>query len=133
VAKPRRIQRKRVKGWRLPEGARCVTRPGRFGNPFTLEWARLADPDMTDAAAREYAVRAFGAWLTDDGWASGFRSLDERRAWILANVHTLAGLDLACFCPLPADGETDYCHARVLIDLANHPLLYVEADGDSGV
>lgn len=118
MAETRRLQRKRVKGWRLPEGARCVTRPGRFGNPFTLEWARLDDPDMSDLAAREYAVRAFGSWLTDDNWAALFKSLNERRTWILTNLHTLVGLDLACYCPLPADGETDWCHAQVLLELA---------------
>lgn len=129
MGEPRRIQRKRVKGWRLPEGARSVTRPGRFGNPFSLDWARLADQDMSDLAAREYAVRSFGAWLTDDAWAAPLSGLRERRDWILANLHTLAGLDLACFCPLPAEGETDWCHAQILIDLANHPLLYADAGG----
>jgi hypothetical protein len=31
---PRRIQRKRTKGWRMPEGAVYVGRPSRWGNPF---------------------------------------------------------------------------------------------------
>jgi hypothetical protein len=31
----RRIQRKRTKGWRMPEGAVYVGRPSRWGNPFT--------------------------------------------------------------------------------------------------
>lgn len=30
---PKRIQRRRSKGWRLPADAVCVTRPGRWGNP----------------------------------------------------------------------------------------------------
>jgi len=29
-----RIQLKRTKGWRLPEGAIVVSRPSRWGNPF---------------------------------------------------------------------------------------------------
>lgn len=31
----------------------------------------------------------------------------------------LAGFDLACWCPLPAGGEPDICHAAVLLELAN--------------
>lgn len=34
MSAPRRIQRKRIKGWRMPEGAVYVGRPGRWGNPF---------------------------------------------------------------------------------------------------
>lgn len=33
---PGRIQLRRVKGWRLPEGAVKVARPTRWGNPFRL-------------------------------------------------------------------------------------------------
>lgn len=121
MTEPRRIQRKRIKGWRLPEGARCVTRPGRFGNPFTLEWARLGDPDASDQDAREFAAWSFSAWLGHDSWAAQFADLNERRVWILANLHTLAGLDLACFCTLPKDGEVDWCHATALLRLAATP------------
>lgn len=31
---PHRIQRKRTKGWRKPEGSRYVGRPTEHGNPF---------------------------------------------------------------------------------------------------
>lgn len=31
-----RIQRKRTKGWRMPEGAVYVGRPSLWGNPWTL-------------------------------------------------------------------------------------------------
>lgn len=34
VSGPQRIQRKRTKGWRMPEGAVYVGRPSRWGNPF---------------------------------------------------------------------------------------------------
>ena len=33
---PQRIQRKRTKGWRMPEGAVYVGRPTKWGNPFQL-------------------------------------------------------------------------------------------------
>ena len=31
---PQRIQRKRTRGWRMPEGAVYVGRGSKFGNPF---------------------------------------------------------------------------------------------------
>jgi Domain of unknown function (DUF4326) len=31
----------------------------------------------------------------------------------------LAGRDLACWCPLPAAGEPDLCHAAALLVIAN--------------
>jgi hypothetical protein len=31
----------------------------------------------------------------------------------------LAGRDLACWCPLPATGERDHCHAAVLLAVSN--------------
>ncbi|HEX5568070.1 MAG TPA: DUF4326 domain-containing protein, partial [Streptomyces sp.] len=33
----------------------------------------------------------------------------------------LRGRDLMCWCPLPAPGEPDHCHAAVLLELANAP------------
>lgn len=34
---PKRIQRKRSKGWRMPAGAVYVGRGTKWGNPFTIE------------------------------------------------------------------------------------------------
>ena len=34
---PVRIQRRRTKGWRMPENTVSVTRPGALGNPMTLK------------------------------------------------------------------------------------------------
>ncbi|QLF83864.1 hypothetical protein SEA_MOOSEHEAD_55 [Gordonia phage Moosehead] len=36
MREPRRIQRKRSKGWRMPEGAVYVGRPTKWGNRFAL-------------------------------------------------------------------------------------------------
>ena len=32
---PKRIQRRRTKGWRMPKNTVYVGRPSRWGNPFT--------------------------------------------------------------------------------------------------
>lgn len=31
-----RIQRKRTAGWRIPLNTKCITRPGKWGNPFKV-------------------------------------------------------------------------------------------------
>lgn len=41
---PVRIQRKRTKGWRMPEGAISVCRPGPYGNPFVVTTKVRAAP-----------------------------------------------------------------------------------------
>lgn len=33
---PQRIQRKRTKGWKMPENTVYVGRPSKWGNPFTI-------------------------------------------------------------------------------------------------
>ena len=95
---PVRIQRRRSKGWRMPEGAVYVGRPSMWGN-----WA---------IAPSEYAVDWFRKWLAG-GIVTG-PYMQRRRARILAELHTLRGRDLACWCPLDRP-----CHADVLLELAN--------------
>lgn len=98
-SKPRRIQLKRTKGWRKPEGAVVVTRVTRWGNPY-----RVAD------WGQQRAVSMFRIDLLRQGWIEGPKgrvTVEEIRAG-------LRGKDLACFC----DGG-DPCHADVLIKIAN--------------
>lgn len=42
--KPKRIQRKRTRGWKMPPNTVCVTRPGRWGNPY--KGIKLLDSTM---------------------------------------------------------------------------------------
>lgn len=104
---PLRIQRKRTAGWRKPEGAVCVTRPGVFGNPF-------------ETAA------AFGLWLAGGGVTvndlksflpfndESLHCLALKRAEILKRLPELRGKHVVCFCSPEQD-----CHADVLARLAN--------------
>lgn len=99
--RPVRVQRKRTKGWKMPENTCCVTRPGKFGNPFE-----------TAAEFREWM-----ALLTDG--KSPLAPWDEqakRMKQIVRDIGELRGKNLACFCPLDAD-----CHADVLLEYANRP------------
>jgi hypothetical protein len=117
-----RIQRRRIKGWRMPSGAVYVGRPTLWGNPFTETNARevgyLSIRD-TPELAREFLTQCFRDWLTDNGarggreWWQGPES-DRRKAAIKSNIAVLRGLDLVCWCPLDQP-----CHAAVLLELAN--------------
>ena len=124
TTQPARIQRRRTKGWRKPEGAVYVGRPTRFGNPFRV----TLDPDTkgwhvvarngfsvgtfpSDLEARRYATDAFRVWITQP-------EQEETLRLFRALLH---GRDLTCWCPLPEPGQPDHCHASVLIALANPP------------
>lgn len=121
---PKRIQRKRVKGWRLPEGAVDDDRASKWGNPW-----RVGEGDV---ATRADAAEEFGLGLmvrriilaataTPPEYVEAsltalklgdYPSDEEIRA-------ELAGKDLACPCPLPPEGGEDHCHADVLLEMAN--------------
>ncbi|MFJ7782213.1 DUF4326 domain-containing protein [Streptomyces albidoflavus] len=125
MSKPRRIQRRRTSGWTLvgattnPLGAVIVTRPSRFGNPFTLAGAREWLGAETSEQAREACHMAFRSWVRgSDQWWMGPEAAAARRR-LLEGLPELRGKDLACYCPLPEPGQPDHCHAAVLLDLAN--------------
>jgi hypothetical protein len=90
---PKRIQRKRVKGWRMPEGAIYVGRPTAWGNPFIVG-------EHGDAAECVWWYRHL---VGTENWPK----VDDIR-------ECLRGHDLACWCPLDQP-----CHADVLLELAN--------------
>lgn len=102
---PERIQRKRVKGWRMPEGAVYVGRPSKWGNPWPVDRVIFGVPGgwpllgMTPALA----VELYRTWVT--------QMRNDRRS---AFLDELKGKDLACWCPLDQP-----CHADVLLELAN--------------
>lgn len=102
---PTRIQRRRTKGWRMPENTLAVSRPGMFGNPWTVKKARAVGFTGTDANLARMCVGIF-------------RNACARRlpavAHILGNLTPLRGKNLACWCPLDQP-----CHADVLLELAN--------------
>lgn len=123
---PRRIQRRRTKGWRAPHGAVYVGRPTRFGNPFALAPAASHRGGLLDMWAVEYKGRKLGRW--DDIATARADAADRYARWIRDPQQTdtvvlfralLHGRNLTCWCPLPEPGEPDHCHAAVLLKLAN--------------
>lgn len=130
MSAPKRIQRKRTKGWRMPEGALYVGRPTRWGNPFAVMngdrqgWLVWDDRDHlgwvdyetsggfiaafpTKREAIASAVATYSAWLKATRRREGERDP-------LEHIADLAGRNLACWCPLDQP-----CHADVLLAISN--------------
>lgn len=108
---PRRIQQRRTKGWRKPEGAVAVGRGTKWGNPWKVY---PGEPESRQRAVdlHSYAIRKQEVFLWR--WEYGpMPSLEKIRA-------ELAGRDLMCWCPLvDAEGNPVPCHADVLLEIAN--------------
>ena len=105
---PVRIQRSRAKGSRLsaPNALPivCVSRPSKWGNPFSVD---LADaPGEQKASLRARSVAQFRSALLGHDPGLGFSIDDVRRE--------LRAKNLACWCPL-----NEPCHADVLLEVAN--------------
>lgn len=102
---PRRIQRKRTKGWRMPEGGVYVGRGSRWGNPW-----RVGDPHPI-----------FGWPMRAHEVVALYRSTVEPHQLLIRVLgSSLHGRDLACWCPLvDANGAPVPCHADVLLEIAN--------------
>ena len=96
-----RIQRKRTKGWRMPENAIYVGRPTMWGNPYpTVEQFERAidNGDIFDHLAAKYEHTG----NIPDYW--------DLEMWLRG----LKGQDLCCWCTLEKP-----CHADILLELAN--------------
>ena len=125
---PRRIQRQRTRGWRAPEHATYVGRPTRFGNPFRIVPAASRRGGPLDMWAVQYQGRTLARF--DDKAAARADATDRYARWIREPEQAdtlrlfralLHGRNLTCWCPEPAPGEPDHCHATVLIAFANQP------------
>lgn len=107
VTAPKRIQRQRTKGWRMPEGAVYVGRPTKWGNPFVVG----------------HFSAAGGAVIWVDDRAHAAELFRERTHYTVRTgpaIKELRGKDLVCWCPLEdADGNRVPCHADVLLEWAN--------------
>lgn len=110
-----RIQRKRTKGWTMPENTIYVGRPTKWGNPFKISpggFVMLFDPrtgkwnkwSTTRKHDTNVVVELYKAWLT--------RKIKMPEWLPIPDISELKGKDLACWCPLDK-----LCHADVLIGL----------------
>ncbi len=118
---PKRIQRKRTKGWRKPEDAIYIGRPSKWGNPYSegqkFEWL----PFLRLAAA---GIVKHGDPLPSPATElTRPQAIDMYRVYIFEctmknphyfDIEQLRGKDLMCWCPLDQP-----CHADVLLEIAN--------------
>ncbi len=113
---PRRVQLQRGKGWRMPPNTRKVDRSTVFGNPFDSVKYGIDD-----------AVRMHHEWLTgaltDEQIEARYpdlvaKHLIARRRRVLASLHQLRGMNLACWC-----SPSQPCHADLLLELADPRLV----------
>ena len=110
--RPRRIQLRRSKGWRMPENCVKVDRSTRWGNPFK------AGPQMSPEAV----TRLYETWIRselnfDMEKIIGHQGAmpDERMRPTISEIRReLRGKHLGCWCPIGAP-----CHADVLLKISN--------------
>lgn len=86
-----RVQRKRVKGWKMPPNTVYVGRPTVCGNPFEI-----------GKDGRNEVLRKYREWLKD--------RLEENPEFL----EPLRGKNLACWCPLDQP-----CHVDILLEFLN--------------
>ena len=105
MSKPKRIQRSRAKGWKMPANAIYVGRPTVWGNPYVVGSELMNGETLT----AEKAVALYEQHLADN-----FSERDIR--------HCLHDKDLACWCTLDQP-----CHADVLLRIATSRPKYPAA------
>lgn len=132
---PKRIQRKRTRGWRKPEGAIIVDRTSKWGNPFKLEgdmiycdashrrkifssWVIFDNHSLWDKdKGLEQIIKLYGDWfggnLPDENYIN--HEIVRPSTFDMDEIkRELKGKDLVCWCPLDKP-----CHADLLIEIAN--------------
>lgn len=130
---PQRVQRRRVAGQPgIPAGARYVGRPGKWGNPVRIGHWVSAGSAWRDGGRCTVStfprtaadlVLYYQLGLRHGGLVIGGTRGEDRRPVPLPSLddirQELAGLDLACWCPLTDEnGQPVPCHAAVLLSVA---------------
>lgn len=130
---PVRVQRKRKRGWKMPENTVSVARPGRWGNPLKImgdfiyidasyrrgwldPWVILCSGDL------DYLLKIYRAILEIDNNYLNLvpaQNPKDLQYWVnyiptLNYIENLKGKNLACFCSLDSP-----CHADVLLSFVN--------------
>jgi hypothetical protein len=101
--RPRRVQRRRAKGWRMPANTAQVDRSTLFANPFSVK-----------EDGHDRAVAMHRAWFTGRSIGKVSKQLLQRRKAVLETLPALRGKNLACWSPPPEYGEPDNCHVAYL-------------------
>lgn len=126
---PQRIRLHRTKRSRKPDGVVVVGWPSRWRNPYTLKMMQKRIDELAEEFPAEELADLDPRAMAVEAFESDLRYGPDSRWWwfgphmsmiaICGDIGLLRGKDLGCWCPLPAPGEPDICHAAVLIDIAN--------------
>lgn len=121
---PRRIQRQRTTGWRMPVGAVYVGRISRWGNPWRIVGVHDTHFAFSDAAdvihvTSGASIGRFDRIQRTPGTGAFYWAARQYQSELTDTDRTeirgsLAGKTLACWCP-----ETQPCHGDVLLAIAN--------------
>ena len=124
---PERIQLKRTKGWRLPEGAVKVDRTTDWGNPFCVGETVTSDSELwpyitvLPGVGGDPCGGALAGPLSSVKIVSAQLAVDLFSCWFIEQPHLmirafeeLPGRDLACWCKPGA-----WCHADWLLGMVN--------------
>lgn len=133
---PKRIQRQRTKGWRMPPNTISVTRPGKHGNPFAVGgYYMRGDPSgatgnlprmrytrtVKKLADSRYTLIETAAQAVE--WYEWYRSVSPLSA---VEIDELRGKNLACWCRVGLP-----CHGDVLLRMANkRPMPQTEEEAE---
>jgi len=98
---PKRIQRKRTKGWRMPPNTVYVGRPTMWGNPLRVGQRIVWKGQLWCGFTQEDCLDFYEAYIS---------TFSLKLIWEL-----LEGKNLACWCPLDQP-----CHADILLRIANN-------------
>lgn len=110
---PKRIQRKRTRGWKMPPNTVYVGRPSKWGNP-----AMIFEYPFGFQIERDLRI----LFKTDNEYFALYQAVNCFRDILDAMSQSelqeylsgLRGKNLACWCAL-----NQPCHADVLLELAN--------------
>ena len=127
--RPVRVQRKRSKGWKMPENTISVCRPTKWGNPFKIEINKISikDPFTNSWVFLTYGDISYTVWLyemlfkADIQWVHYYELRLKHNLFqywhdhfTMLKISELKGKNLACFCSL-----NNSCHADFLLKTVN--------------
>lgn len=126
---PARVQRKRSKGWKMPDNTIYVGRGTKWGNPFKIApvkhgWHVVAKEDGKEHVllktndydeAVNFSLKSYQYWLMPYTHKEGdIEKFYQSTVVYESIVSELKGKNLACWC-----GLSQRCHADILLKLAN--------------
>lgn len=115
----KRIQRKRTKGWKMPENTVYVGRPTKWGNPFIIVklhdgyWSVKTSYEDLFNTVIQICRPAYKTKLEAVNDAiKCYKVLVKEKGNFYFPLEEIKGKNLACFCSL-----SEPCHVDVLLEL----------------